>query len=62
MPIENTITISIDRFQQLIRAEHDANLLNAIIMDADDSYTAIDYRTVLSLRAAFCGKKEDIEV
>ena len=62
MPIENTITISIDRFQQLIRAEHDANLLKAIIMDADDSYTAIDYRTVLSLRAAFCGKKEDIEV
>ena len=58
MPTENTITISIERFQQLIRAEQDANQLKALIADAFENYEVLD-RTLLDLlNKLYVGNKE----
>lgn len=35
------VTISIERFQQLIRAEHDANALKALIASTVDRYCSL---------------------
>lgn len=59
MSNENTITISVERFQQLIRAEQDANNLKALIMDRYDNYGDIERTDLRLLRTLYCGVKEE---
>jgi hypothetical protein len=54
------VTITKERYEQLIRAEHDANQLKSVIEDACNSYSSIDYNCVSMLRTIYIGKKEDI--
>lgn len=58
MPTENTITISIERFQQLIRAEQDANQLKALIADAFENYEVLDRTRLDLLNKLYVGNKE----
>lgn len=57
--MNENITISADRYEQLIRAEHDANILKAIIADAYEEYHAIDRGVLTTLYTMFIGKKEE---
>lgn len=59
MPTENTITISVERFQQLIRAEQDANQLKALIADAFENYEVIDRAKLALLNKLYFGNKEE---
>lgn len=65
MPTENTVTISVERFQQLIRAEHDANHLKALIADAQKNYDSFGRTEMNVLYKLFVGTTdenlEDIE-
>ena len=58
MPNENTITISIERFQQLIRAEEEANQLKAIIDDAFAHYHPIERSDIELLHVLYFGDVE----
>ena len=67
MPIERInseqeVTISGERFQQLIRAEHDANQLKAIIADCHENYHSITREDLDLLYSMYIGKKEDSKV
>ena len=57
--MENTVTISIERFQQLIRAEHDANQLKTLITDTYKSFDTLDRTKLTLLNKIYCGDKED---
>lgn len=59
MPNENTITISVERFQQLIRAEQDAHQLKALIADVYENYEVIDRAKLALLNKLYFGNKEE---
>ena len=59
---ENYVTISQERFEQLIRAEHDANQLKAIIADCHENYHSITREDLNLLYSLYIGKKEDNKV
>lgn len=61
MPNENTVTISIERFQQLIRAEQDANQLKSLIADIYENYEVLDRAKLDLLNKLYFGNKEEIE-
>ena len=49
------VTISMERFQQLIRAEQDANQLKALITDKLEHYGTIDREVMKILSVLYCG-------
>lgn len=55
----STITISVERFQQLIRAEHDANSLKALIADAYANYESLDRTKLAVLYKLYFGTNEE---
>jgi hypothetical protein len=57
--MQEHISITEERYEQLIRAEHDANILKAIIADAYEEYHAIDRGVLTTLYTMFIGKKEE---
>lgn len=57
--MENAVTISQERFQQLIRAEQEANQLKAIIDDAFTKYHKIERSEIELLHMLYFG---DVEV
>lgn len=54
------VCISMERLQQLIQAEHDANHLKGLIADRYESYRIIDRDELKLLNDMFCGKKEEV--
>lgn len=60
--MDEYISISEKRYEQLIRAEHDANILKAIIADSYEEYHAIDRGVLTTLYTMFIGKKEEDHV
>ena len=51
------VTIPLERYEQLIRAEHDANQLKSLI---EDKHT-LDYGDMRLLQDIYIGNKEEIE-
>lgn len=60
--MEMSITLSIERYNQLIRAEHDANHFKAMIADKLKTYDAIPYTEVATLYSMYNGDKENDNV
>ena len=60
--MDNNVTISVERFMQLIRAEQDANQLKVLIADSVKTYNGINYDVVCALNAMYCGKMEEDDV
>lgn len=60
--MEDKVTISIERYDQLIRAENDANHLKAMIFDKCKTYESIPYKEIVTLYAMYFGNKEDNNV
>ena len=54
MPEQN-ITISTDRYLQLLRAEHTAQMLLDIIKEKNESYCGIDHKEIKLMHTLFCG-------
>jgi hypothetical protein len=54
MPEQN-ITISADRYVELIRAEKTAQMLLDIIKEKNEQYCGIDYSEVKLMHTLFCG-------
>lgn len=59
MPIERIVAISVERYDQLIRAEQDANQLKALIADAYENYAILDRTTLALLNKLYFGNKEE---
>ena len=58
----NEVTISVERFQQLIRAENDANCLKKLIAEKYENYDTFDRATMELLYTIYVGKKEKSEL
>lgn len=52
------ITISIERFQQLVRAEQDANFLKALIAVKVNKFSVFTYEDLEILNAVYCGGQQ----
>lgn len=59
MGIERNVTISVERYEQLIRAEEDANQLKALIADAYENYATLDRVSLALLNKLYFGNKEE---
>lgn len=57
--MQEYISITEERYEQLIRAEQDAKLLKAILADAYEDYHEIDRTVLTTLYTMFIGKKEE---
>lgn len=57
--METYLTLSTERYEQLLRAEHDANHLKALIADRNDNYHGITRDDLNLLYTMFIGKKEE---
>ena len=57
--MEYLISLTPERYEQLIKAEQDANLMKAIIADAYEEYHAIDRTVLTTMYTMFIGKKEE---
>ena len=53
------VTISIERFQQLIRAEHEANQLKAFLKDKFDTWGSFDREVQKTLCTLYCGVESE---
>ena len=53
------VCISLERLQQLIRAEHDANHLKALISEKFENYGTFDRDDIKFLYTMYCDKKEE---
>ena len=53
------INISLERYDQLVRAEHDAHQFKAMIFDKCKTYESISYKEILTLYAMYFGKEEN---
>lgn len=56
------LMVPLERYEQLIRAEHDANQLKALIEDTRTGYGGLDYDAICTLHSIYIGKKEDDKV
>lgn len=56
--MEERVTITIERYDQLLRAEHDANQLKNLISEAYDSYAGVDRAALLLLYKLYFGNTE----
>ena len=61
MPNENIVSISVERFEQLVRAEQDANNLKKLIAEKFERYSDIDRSLICLLYAIYFGNEEDTE-
>ena len=59
MSIERNVTISVERYDQLIRAEEDANQLKALIADTYENYETIDRAKLALLNKLYFRNKEE---
>lgn len=59
MEIGNYVAIPLERYEQLIRAEHDANQLKSLIEKKSEVYGTIDRNEVTFLHAIYFGDKEE---
>lgn len=59
MDNEIFVSVSMERYQQLIRAEQTANMLLALVEDRADTYSTITYDELKTLRLMLIGKKEE---
>lgn len=60
--MEERVAITVERYNQLIRAEQDANQLKALIADAFENYEVIDRAKLALLNKLYFGNKEDNHV
>ena len=51
--------ISIERYTQLIRAEHDANQIKTLLKQKLDTYGVIDREDLRLLVQLYCGEGEE---
>lgn len=58
MENEIYVSITLERYEQLIRSEHDANQLKTLIANKASGYEAIDHQIVSSLNALYNGNQE----
>ena len=56
------VTIPLERYEQLTRAEHDANQLKAIIDKAYENYETFNREKIIVLHDIYIGSKEDSKV
>ena len=56
--MNETITISTERYNQLIRAEQDANHLKALIAGSYENYDSFGREEICLLYRLYFGKKE----
>ena len=56
---ELRVGISMERFQQLIRAEQDANHLKTLIADKVENYGSFSRDEMKLLYTMYCDKKEE---
>lgn len=56
--LEENIIIPNERYQQLIRAEHDANHLKTLIAEKYEDYGVISREVLGLLYTMYCGRKE----
>ena len=54
MPEQN-ITISADRYVELIRAEQTAKMMLEVIKEKNDHYCGIDHKEIKLMHTLFCG-------
>ncbi len=57
--MEGYVAIAPERYEQLVKAEQDANLMKALIADAYEEYHAIDRGVLTTIYTMFIGKKEE---
>lgn len=57
--MENYISLSLERYSQLIRSEHDANHFKALIADKRATYESIPYSEVLTLDSMYNSKEDN---
>lgn len=57
--MEERVAITVERYNQLLRAEHDANHLKTLLADRASNYESIDFQTVIFLNTIYNGNKED---
>ena len=55
---ENYVTISQVRFEQLVRAEHDANQLKSLIAECHENYHIVSREEMNLLYTMYIGNKE----
>lgn len=60
--MEGYISITAERYEQLIRAEHDANHLKALIADCHGNYHGITREEINILYTMYFGNKEENNV
>ena len=53
------VSITAERYEQLVRAEQDANHLKTLIAELHENYGNIDRATLRVLYTMFIGKKEE---
>lgn len=56
--MERTISVGLERYEQLIRAEQDANQLKVLIADAYENFETIDRAKLALLNKIYFGSKE----
>ena len=56
--MEERVAITVERYNQLIRAEQDANQLKALIADAFDNYEVIDRAKLALLNKLYFENRE----
>ena len=57
--MEERVAITVERYNQLIRAEQDANQLKNLIADAYENYAVLDRTTLGLLYKLYFGNKEE---
>lgn len=60
--MEGYVQIAPERYEQLIRAEHDANQLKALFEDAHDNFNPIDRDAIVTIYRLYFGNKEESKV
>ena len=59
LTMEERISITAERYEQLIRAERDASLLKALLTDCHENYHSVSREDLNLLYTMFIGKKEE---
>ena len=59
MEIGKYVAVPLERYEQLIRAEHDANQLKALIEKKNNDYGTIGRDELLCLGTIYFGDKEE---
>lgn len=57
--MEERVAITVERYNQLIRAEQDAHQLKTLIADAYENYEVIDRAKLALLNKLYFGNKEE---